>query len=214
MTKSRKRTHDDARPPDLVTHFESKTDWLAWLHKNHATSAGVWVPIAKKGAGMPSVSYAEALEVALCYGWIDGQKQLGTKDMWLQRFTPRRETSIWSKINREKALALIKEGRMQPAGLMAINLAKQHGRWDEAYDAVSAAQIPDDLAARLHDRPRAKAFFQTLSSRNRYAILFRLQTAKKPETRAKRLEKFISMLENHETLHPQAFDGRPAGRRK
>src|SRR5581483_908881 len=121
------------------------------------------------------------------------------------RFTPRRPTSIWSSVNREKALALIKEGRMQPAGMDAIHRAKENGRWDSAYDAVSKAQIPEDLAAQLHKRPRARAFFQKLSSQNRYAILFRLQTAKKPQTRAKRLEKFVAMLENHETIHPQSF---------
>ncbi|HZS57251.1 MAG TPA: YdeI/OmpD-associated family protein [Bryobacteraceae bacterium] len=185
--------------------FSTQEDWRAWLQQNHGKSEGVWLRIAKKSAGVPSVSYAEALDVALCYGWIDGQKRPGPEGFWLQRFTPRRSTSIWSAINREKALTLIKEGRMEHPGLEAIERAKENGRWEAAYDRFGAAQIPEDLAAQLRQRPRANAFFQTLSSQNRYAILFRLQTAKKLETRAKRLEKFVGMLENQQTIYPQSF---------
>jgi uncharacterized protein YdeI (YjbR/CyaY-like superfamily) len=208
MGKSRDNTRGAAPGADSAILFPAQADWRAWLDKNHANSAGVWLQIAKKSSDIPSVSYAEALEVALCYGWIDGQKRPGPEGVWMQRFTPRRPTSIWSRVNHEKALVLIKEGRMQPAGIEAIRRAKENGRWDSAYDAVSKAQIPHDLAAQLDKRPRARAFFQMLSSQNRYAILFRLQTAKKPETRAKRLEKFVAMLENHETIHPQSFKAR------
>ncbi len=173
-----------------------------WLSKNHAKSPGVWLQIAKKDGAVKSVSYAEALEVALCYGWIDGQKKGFDASTWLQKFSPRGPRSIWSKINREKAEALIKSGRMQPAGLAAIELAKKNGRWEAAYDSHRTSTVPDDLQAALNQNPKAKAFFATLDSANRYAILFRLQTAKKTETRARRLEQFVRMLENHEKIHP------------
>jgi uncharacterized protein YdeI (YjbR/CyaY-like superfamily) len=214
MPKSRTNAHDSATATDPAMLFKNQSEWLSWLHKHHAGSPGVWLQIAKKDAHIESVSYAEALETALCYGWIDAQKRPGPKGLWLQRFTPRRPTSIWSKVNREKALFLVEQGRMQPAGLDAVQRAKENGRWDSAYDQVSAAQIPDDLAAHLRKSLGARAFFNTLSSQNRYAILFRLQTARKPETRAKRLQKFVEMLENHETVHPQSESVRRPGRKR
>ncbi len=185
-----------------IMRFERQQDWKAWLDANHAASSGVWLRLAKKASGAPSVSYAEALEAALCYGWIDGQKQSYDTDSWLQKFTPRGAKSIWSKVNRAKALALIERGQMKPAGLAAIERARQDGRWEAAYDSPSGATVPSDLQAALDRNGRAKAFFATLDRRNRYAILFRIQTAKRAETRARRVQQFIQMLEQHETLHP------------
>ncbi|MDQ3083035.1 MAG: YdeI/OmpD-associated family protein, partial [Gemmatimonadota bacterium] len=147
-------------------------------------------------------SFTEALDVALCYGWIDGQRRSFDEESFFQRFTPRRKKSIWSKINRAKAADLIKCGRMRPAGLAAIEAAKADGRWDAAYDSGRTAEVPEDLQAELDANPDAKAFFATVSSQNRYAILFRVQTAKKPETRAKRIKQFVGMLARKETLHP------------
>src|SRR5258706_7902096 len=165
-----------------VILFEQQQDWAAWLEQNHAVSSGAWLRLAKKASGLQSVSYAEALEVALCYGWIDGQKNSYDESSWLQKFTPRGAKSVWSKINREKALALIESGQMKPAGLKAIESAKQDGRWDAAYDSQSKATVPDDFQAALDQNSKAKAFFDTLKKYNRYAILFRIQTAKKAET--------------------------------
>ena len=181
--------------------FPEQEDWADWLRKNHAKSLGVWLRLAKKSSGFQSVSYAEALEIALCYGWIDGQKKSYDELWWLQKFTPRGGKSIWSKINKAKAEELIESGRMKPAGLQAVDLAKQDGRWDAAYDSASAATVPADLQARLNKSAKAKAFFATLDSGNRYAILFRIQTAKKAETRARRIEQFVEMLERKEKLH-------------
>ena len=182
--------------------FRDQQDWTTWLAAHHASSPGVWLQIAKKNSGVPSVTYAEALEVALCYGWIDGQKK-GRDDLsWLQKFTPRGPRSIWSKINRAKAEELIASGAMQPAGLVAVEQAKANGQWDAAYDAQSSASVPDDLQAALDESPDAQAFFATLNSRNRYAILHRIQTAKKPETRARRIAQYVEMLEKGEKLYP------------
>ncbi len=185
-----------------VKLFKSQKDWATWLARYHAKSSGVWLQIARKTSDLKSVSYAEALEVALCYGWIDGQKKALDASAWLQKFTPRGARSIWSKINREKAEALIAGGRMTPSGLAAIEQAKKNGQWDGAYDSHSTAAVPDDLQAALDKNSRAQAFFATLDSTNRYAILFRLQTARKAETRARRIAQFVRMLENHEKLHP------------
>jgi uncharacterized protein YdeI (YjbR/CyaY-like superfamily) len=182
--------------------FERQQDWEAWLEEHHANSAGLWLRLAKKGSGIQSLSYAEALEVALCYGWIDGQKKSYDESSWLQKFTPRGPKSIWSKINREKAQQLIESGKMRPAGLKAIESAKGDGRWDAAYDSQRSAEVPTDFQAALDSNPEAQAFFATLNRVNRYAILFRIQTAKKPETRAKRIEQFIGMLGRHEKLYP------------
>jgi uncharacterized protein YdeI (YjbR/CyaY-like superfamily) len=185
-----------------VKLFKTQKAWVTWLDKNHAKSTGVWLQIAKKTGNLKSVSYAEAVEVALCYGWIDGQGKGLDESAYLQKLTPRGPRSIWSKINRAKALELIKSGRMQPAGLAAIDRAKKNGQWDAAYDSHRTASVPDDLQAALDQNPKAKAFFATLDSANRYAILWRVQTAKKTETRARRIEQFVRMLENHEKIHP------------
>jgi uncharacterized protein YdeI (YjbR/CyaY-like superfamily) len=190
-------------PNDLpVIMFEQQKDWAGWLDKNHATSPGVWLKLAKKASGIASVNYDEALGVALCYGWIDGQKKSYDESSWLQKFTPRGVKSIWSKVNREKVQQLIESGQMKPAGLEAVERAKQDGRWDAAYDSQSRTSVPSDFQAELDRNAKAKAFFATLNSTNRYAILFRIQTAKKAETRAKRIQQFIHMLENHEKLYP------------
>lgn len=185
-----------------VILFEQQQDWATWLEQNHAASSGAWLRLAKKASDLQSVSYAEALEVALCYGWIDGQKNGYDEASWLQKFTPRGAKSIWSKINRDKALALIESGQMKPAGLAAVESAKQDGRWDAAYDSASTSSMPDDFQAELDNNPQAQAFFATLNSTNRYAILFRIQTAKKAETRTKRIQEFIRMLERQEKLYP------------
>jgi uncharacterized protein YdeI (YjbR/CyaY-like superfamily) len=182
--------------------FEDQERWFSWLRKNHATSSGVWLRIAKKGANVRSVSYLQAVDAALCFGWIDGQKKSDDASYWLQRFTPRSEKSIWSKINREKAIRLIELGQMDAAGLREVERAKRDGRWDAAYDSPSGATIPPDFQAVLNKNPRAKAFFATLDSRNRYSVLFRIQTAKKPETRAKRIKEFAEMLSRQEKIYP------------
>ena len=184
-----------------VKPFKNQGAWEKWLATNHAKSAGIWMQIAKKASGIASVNYQEALDVALCYGWIDGQKQPYDDQSWLQRFTPRGPRSLWSKINTGKADALIKSGRMQPPGLAAIEAAKASGRWESAYQPSSATEVPPELKAALDEHPKAKAFFETLRGANRYALIFRVHTAKKPETRAKRVADFIDMLERGETVY-------------
>ena len=185
-----------------VRLFRSKGEWAAWLDENHRRSAGVWVRIAKKGSELRSVSYLEALDVALCHGWIDGQKRPESEEAWLQKFAPRAERSVWSKSNREKALGLIASGAMKAAGLQAIENAKKNGRWEAAYDSPRGAAVPEDLQAALEANPRAKAFFETLNKANRYAVLWRIQTVKKAETRARKIAQFVAMLEKGEKLHP------------
>jgi uncharacterized protein YdeI (YjbR/CyaY-like superfamily) len=182
--------------------FETPSAWETWLRDHHAEAKGVWLKIAKKEAGIPTISYAEALDVALCYGWIDGQKAAFDAQFWLQKFTPRGPKSIWSKINCDKAAALIAAGKMQPAGLRQVGLAQADGRWNAAYASQSTITIPDDFQRELGQHPEASAFFATLNSANRYAILFRIHTAKKPETRAARIHTFIEMLTRGEKLHP------------
>ena len=182
--------------------FRRQKDWQDWLGANHATSSGAWLRLAKKRSAIQSVSYREALEAALCFGWIDAQKKGESEQAWLQRFTPRRDKSIWSKVNRGKAAALIKAGRMQPAGLEQVERAKKDGRWDAAYDSPGSAEVPDDLQAALDRNPGAKALFGALDRANRYAILWRIQTVKKAETRARRIRQFIEMLKRHEKVHP------------
>jgi uncharacterized protein YdeI (YjbR/CyaY-like superfamily) len=184
-----------------VLAFDSDADWEAWLEEHHATSDGLWVKIAKKGSGIPSVAYPEVLDTAICFGWIDGRRNALDDRYFLQRFTPRRSRSRWSKINRDKAEALIKAGRMRAAGLAEVERAKADGRWDAAYAGQSAMTMPDDLQRELDARPAAAAFFAQLSSQNRYAILYRLHDAKRPETRARRLAKFVAMLEAGETIY-------------
>ena len=181
----------------------SAREWEEWLEANHATSPGVWLKIAKKDTGIESVRYPEVLESALCFGWIDGQREALDERYFLQRFTPRQPRSKWSKINREKAERLVPAGRMRPAGLAEVERAKADGRWEMAYESQSRIAVPDDLERELATRPQAKEFFFQLSSQNRYAILYRLEDAKKPETRARRLAKFVAMLEAGETIHPQ-----------
>jgi uncharacterized protein YdeI (YjbR/CyaY-like superfamily) len=185
-----------------VRLFKSKQDWVAWLEKNHRKSTGLWLRLAKKDSRLLSVSYKEALEVALCYGWIDGQKKPENDQTWLQRFVPRSSTSIWSKINREKALALIASGEMKAAGREAIENAKKNGRWDAAYDSPSGATVPSDFQAALDSNQRAAAFFKTLNGANRYAVLWRIQIVKKAETRARKIQQLVTMLEKEEKIHP------------
>ena len=182
--------------------FKDQNAWSAWLDKNHSCSTGVWLRLAKKNSDLKSVTYAEALEVALCFGWIDGHKRPESEQAWLQRFCPRSAKSIWSKINREKALALIKSGRMKPAGHQSIEDAKSNGRWESAYDSPRSAAVPEDFERALKSSPSANSFFETLDRANRYAVLFRIQTGKKPETRARNIQKFIGMLERREKIHP------------
>ena len=189
--------------PELpIIPFASPGDWEAWLAEHHATSDGLWLKISKKDSGISSVTYAEALDVALCYGWIDGQKGKFDDDYYLQRFTPRRPRSKWSKINRGKVTKLIEEGKMKPAGLREVEKAKADGRWDAAYESQSNATVPEDLQRELDKNPAAAAFFETLNSTNRYAILYRIEEAKKPETRTRRIEKFVAMLSKHEKPYP------------
>jgi uncharacterized protein YdeI (YjbR/CyaY-like superfamily) len=185
-----------------ILPFASKKKWSDWLAKGHDKSTGVWLKIAKKDSQIPSVTYDEALDVALCYGWIDGQKKGYDDKYWLQKFTPRGPKSIWSKINTEKAERLIANAEMKPPGLKVIELAKQDGRWDAAYASQKNVTVPEDFQAELDKNKKALAFFATLNSVNRYAILFRIHNAKKPETRAKRIQQFVEMLERSEKIHP------------
>lgn len=182
--------------------FASAAEWEHWLEENGAASAGVWIAIAKKGSGIDSVRYPEVLEVALCFGWIDGRRERLDERHFLQRFTPRRPRSRWSRINRDTAERLIADGRMRTAGVAEVERARADGRWETAYDGQRTIAVPEDLARELDARPAARARFAALSSQNRYAILYRLQDAKRPETRARRLARFVAMLETGETLHP------------
>jgi uncharacterized protein YdeI (YjbR/CyaY-like superfamily) len=190
-------------PDELpILAFETPAVWERWLAAEHATAPGVWLKLAKRGSGHTSVSYAEALEIALAYGWIDGRKGRFDEAWWLQRFTPRRRGSRWSQVNRDKALALIAAGRMQPAGMREVERAQADGRWDAAYASQRTMTVPDDLRAALDATPAASAFFAALDSANRYAVLYRVQDAKKPETRARRIEQYVAMLAAGEKLHP------------
>jgi uncharacterized protein YdeI (YjbR/CyaY-like superfamily) len=189
---------------DLPTlSFASQSEWETWLTEQHTISPGIWLKIAKKDTGVRTVSYPEALEVALCFGWIDGQKRGLDDTHWLQRFTPRKARSKWSRINTDKAQALIDAGRMRPAGLREVELARADGRWDAAYEGQRAITVPPDLAEALAANPAAQAFFATLNSANRYAVLFRIHDAKRPETRARRIATYVAMLADGKTLHPQ-----------
>ncbi|MFB6365221.1 YdeI family protein [Paenibacillus elgii] len=182
--------------------FADQPSWEAWLAQNHAASAGVRLRLAKKQADVVTLTYQEALESSLCYGWIDSRKEAYDESTWLQRFTPRGAKSIWSKVNKDKAELLIASGRMQPPGLRAIEAAKQNGQWDKAYESQSRATVPDDLQSELDRNPQAKAFFESLDKQNRFAVLFRIHSAKKAETRAKRIQQFVDMLERGEKIYP------------
>ena len=187
---------------DPVLEFASRAAWTKWLAGNHATSGGVVLKIAKKLSGATGISYDDALEVALSYGWIDARKSRLDDRFWLQRFTPRGPRSKWSQRNRAKALELIESAKMRAAGQREVDRARADGRWDAAYAGQSAATVPDDLDAALHANRRAARFFAELDGRNRYAILYRIGDAKRPETRARRIEKFVAMLEAGEKIHP------------
>lgn len=185
-----------------IVSFESAEAFETWLGDQHATSAGIWLKLRKKGAGIVALDYAQALDVALCYGWIDGQKGKFDDQHWLQRFTPRKPNSKWSKINRDKVVALTEQGRMRPAGLAEVERAKTDGRWQAAYDGARTSSVPDDLVAALAANPAAAEFFETLDRQNRFAILYRIQDVKKPETRARRVEKYVAMLAEGKKLYP------------
>ena len=186
----------------LTVPFTSQSKWADWLAKQHDKSAGVWLKLAKKDSGIPTVTYAEALDIALCYGWIDGQKNSFDEKYFLQKFTPRRPKSIWSKINVEKVERLIASGQMKPSGLKAIEAAKADGRWEQAYASQKNISVPEDFQSALDKNKKAKAFFETLNSANRYSFLFRIETTKKAETRAKRIQELVEMLEKNEKFHP------------
>ena len=184
-----------------ILQFDDADAWERWLDAEHANSNGVWLRLAKKAASTTTVTRPEALDVALCYGWIDAQARSEGAEFWLQKFTPRRSRSMWSKINVEKVAALEAAGRMKPAGRAEVERAKADGRWDAAYASPKNIAVPEDLEAALAENPAAKEFFATLTGNNRYAILFRIQDAKRPETRARRIAKFVDMLSRGETLH-------------
>jgi uncharacterized protein YdeI (YjbR/CyaY-like superfamily) len=184
-----------------IVPFASAEGWELWLREHHGESSGLWIKLAKLGTGIPSVTYAEALDVALCHGWIDGQKAPYDATYWLQRFTRRGPRSTWSKINRDKVTALIAQGRMTPAGQREIDAAMQDGRWEAAYDSARTMTVPEDLQARLDLEPRARDVFAALDRANRYAILYRVQTARKPETRARRIEQLVAMLAEGKKIH-------------
>jgi uncharacterized protein YdeI (YjbR/CyaY-like superfamily) len=186
-----------------VLAFATARAWSEWLATHHASSRGLWLKIAKKGAGPASVTYPEALDGALAWGWIDGQKGTFDDVWWLQRFTPRTTKSAWSKINRTKVEALIAAGAMAASGLAEVERARRDGRWDRAYDGARSSSVPADLVAAFARNARARAFFETLDAANRYAILYRVQAAKKPETRAERITRFVTLCARHETIHPR-----------
>ncbi len=202
--------------PTLPTlSFPDLDAFAAWMSDNHASSPGVWLELAKKGADGPSVSYGEAVEVALCWGWIDGQKRALDEHRWLQKFTPRGARSVWSKINRNKATALIASKKMRAPGLAEIERARRDGRWEAAYDSPSASTVPADLQAALDGNAQAGRAWDAIDAANRYSILWRVQTAKKPETRARRIAELVAMLGRGELLHPERrtkADGAKASR--
>ena len=188
--------------PDLpVVTMASRAAWFTWLEEQHASSDGCWLLIAKKDSAVATVTYLEAVEGALCFGWIDGQRATADEPYYRQRFTPRRRGSRWSRINRDRATALSASGEMRPAGLAEVAAAKDDGRWDAAYEGQATAAVPPDLQAALDADPVAAAFFAGLTGANRYAILYRIQDAKRPETRAARIEKYVAMCHEGTTLH-------------
>jgi len=192
----------EKKKPEPILTFTRATDWLAWLAAHHTEPQAVLLRIAKTGP--KSITYAQALDIALAWGWIDSRKQALDESAWLQRFSPRTAKSPWSKINCQKAEGLIAAGTMQPPGLAEVERAKRDGRWERAYDGARAATVPPDLVAAFARNARARAFFEKLDGANRYAILYRVQTAKKPETRAARITRFVAMCARGEMIHPKA----------
>jgi uncharacterized protein YdeI (YjbR/CyaY-like superfamily) len=191
-----------AQVPDLpVEEFASAKAWERWLRTNHAKTPGLWLQIAKKGSGVVTVEIGDAIETALCYGWIDGLRHGHDETYYRQRFTPRKARSRWSQINRDRAEALIAAGRMRPAGQAEVDAAKADGRWAKAYAGSRTMEVPDDLTRALRRNAKARRSFDTLDSANRYAILYRIHDAKRAETRARRIEQFVTMLEEGRTLH-------------
>ena len=188
-------------PPPKILTFRSPPEFRKWLSANHKNPDGLWLQIFKKNSKTKSITYAEALDEALCFGWIDGQKKPHDAESWIQKFTPRRARSSWSKINTRHAERLIDAGRMKPPGQAEIDRAKQDGRWKSAYDSPSNAVFPEDFLTALRKDAKAKAFFDTLNKANTYAIAYRLQTAKKPETRLRRMEMILAMLSKGEKFH-------------
>jgi uncharacterized protein YdeI (YjbR/CyaY-like superfamily) len=184
-----------------VLAFGAAADWQRWLEAGHSTSAGAWLAIAKKGGAKSGISYPEALDVALCFGWIDGQKRRLDDNHWLQRFTPRKPGGRWSKINTERAEALIAAGRMRAAGQREVDMARADGRWAAAYAGQRTSEVPGDLAQALAANPGAAAFFAAISSVSRYAILYRIGSVKRPETRARKIAQYVQMLAEHKTIH-------------
>ncbi len=189
----------DGKP---IVEFRKKSDWTKWLEKNHDKSSGVWLRLAKKDSGLLSISRADSLDAALCYGWIDGQARSEGDTTWLQKYTPRGKRSIWSKKNRDNVGRLIKCGEMRPSGIAEVDRAKADGRWDAAYDSPKNITVPDDLETAFKKNKRAKTFFESLDSRNRYAVLFRIHNAKRAETREKRIKQFVEMLGRREKIYP------------
>jgi uncharacterized protein YdeI (YjbR/CyaY-like superfamily) len=185
-----------------VIPFADADAWERWLTEHHQSAAGLWLKLAKKGSQAASITYAQALELALCFGWIDGQKGAYDESWWLQRFTPRGPRSRWSQINREKAQELERAGRLRPAGLREVQRARADGRWEAAYESQARATVPEDLRRELDREPAARAFFESLESHNRYAILYRIHEAKRPETRARRIARYMEMLRAREKPHP------------
>ena len=196
--RTMKKTQDE---PETLT-FATQKAWREWLQENQTLEAGVWLRMYKKGSGIESINYAEALDEALCVGWIDGQKRSFDETSWVQRFVPRRPRSTWSKVNRQHVQRLIDEGRMQEAGLREVEKAKTDGRWEAAYDSASTSVPPDDFLQALAQNAAAREFFERLDRQNVYAILYRIQTAKKPETRERRIATLVEMLAKGEKLHP------------
>jgi uncharacterized protein YdeI (YjbR/CyaY-like superfamily) len=190
-----------ARQELPILGFASGAEWRAWLAEHHARAPGVWLKLAKLGSGVASPTYSEALDIALCFGWIDGQKNKLDERHWLQRFTPRQARSRWSQANVTRVAALLARGEMSAAGLREVTAAQADGRWEAAYEGQRSATVPEDLQRELDANPRAREFFAGLDSANRYAILYRLHDAKRPETRARRLAKFVAMLAAGEKIH-------------
>ena len=190
------------KPKLPQVRFESAESWDEWLAEHHESAPGVWAMIAKKASGVPTVAYPEVLDIAISYGWIDGQRRALDDTFFLQKFCPRGPRSRWSRINRDKAIRMIEDGQMKPAGLREVDQAKADGRWDAAYEPQSSAKVPDDLQAALDANPQAREFFGTLNSQNRYAILYRVNDAKRPDTRARRIAQFVEMLAKGEKLYP------------